>query len=451
MRKTIYALGVAALALTAVSCADDDETVYSTDCYISSFTLGNVKQQLHTTSSTGEDSVYYATFSGSAFPMEINQLDQTISNSDSLPVNSVKTAILATINATGSVVYKPENLGDDAWTEWSSSDSIDFSSPLVFRVFSVDGSYSRDYTVKLNVHRVDGDEFSWSKCVADGAWAGARQIKMFMWQEQAYMLTKQADGLHLYTAPIAHPRQWIENALICPDDADVQSVVVMADKLIMSTTDGEILLSADAQTWNEASANVSALQVLTANSQRAFALSNGEFYSSVNGEQWEKEIMEDKAAYVPTTNISAVSYAPKEGQNRIVLAGTRADYAADTTAHVWSRFETLATANPMWSYFTQTIDNHYNLPQIEQLQLLRYDEVLLALGVNKTDAETGELCMYVSQDQGITWKQLSNYTLPFTEMGTSQTFSAAVDSEKQLWLTIDGQMWRGCMGSVLFE
>ena len=134
MKKSILSLSLAVLSVLLIcSCKDDDEVVLSTDCYISSFTLGNVKRQITTVNSAGRDTTYTISYSALYFPMTVNQLDGTIANKDSLPVNSDVKAVLATVESSGTVVYKKVSEGDDAWKAYSTSDSIDFTSPLTFQ------------------------------------------------------------------------------------------------------------------------------------------------------------------------------------------------------------------------------------------------------------------------------------------------------------------------------
>lgn len=160
MKKSILSLSLAVLSVLLIcSCKDDDEVVLSTDCYISSFTLGNVKRQITTVNSAGRDTTYTISYSALYFPMTVNQLDGTIANKDSLPVNSDVKAVLATVESSGTVVYKKVSEGEDAWKAYSTSDSIDFTSPLTFRVYSPDYSASRDYTLQVNVHQQDGEVF----------------------------------------------------------------------------------------------------------------------------------------------------------------------------------------------------------------------------------------------------------------------------------------------------
>ena len=80
MKKCMAVWVVALLAsFVTSSCKDDDETVLTTDCYITSVTLGYVKRTIYTKTSDGRsDSSYTVSYNGSYYPMRINQLDGTI-------------------------------------------------------------------------------------------------------------------------------------------------------------------------------------------------------------------------------------------------------------------------------------------------------------------------------------------------------------------------------------
>ena len=59
MKKIILSLSVAVFALClASSCDDDENVVLSSDCYINSLTLGNVKRVISTVGSSGNDTTY---------------------------------------------------------------------------------------------------------------------------------------------------------------------------------------------------------------------------------------------------------------------------------------------------------------------------------------------------------------------------------------------------------
>ena len=163
MNKSILFWALAVLSVLSVSsCKEDNEVVLTTDCYISNFTLGSVKRLVHSKTISGNDTTYYVSYAAGYYPMVIDQLAGTIDNNDSLLVNSVVKAVLVNIESTGTVVYRKAEQ-ENSWKNYSMSDSIDFTTPLVFRVYTKDNSAWRDYAVKLNVHQQDGDVLQWQK------------------------------------------------------------------------------------------------------------------------------------------------------------------------------------------------------------------------------------------------------------------------------------------------
>ena len=158
-------------AMTLVSClssSDDDVTTYN-DMAIKSFKLGTLNRYLHTTSSTGTDSVYKASYSAAAYKMNIDQLNHTIYNTDSLLTGTDAAHVICTVTTVNNGVIYIKSLKTDSLYYFSSgSDSIDFSEPRLFRVFATDGSGYRDYMVTLHVRKQDAGVFNWQEAEPTG-------------------------------------------------------------------------------------------------------------------------------------------------------------------------------------------------------------------------------------------------------------------------------------------
>lgn len=169
MSRTLNIIAAMLLCLTAVSCLSDSSNAeLSRDCYISSVTLGTMRRTIHVqrwsdTLQAYWDSTYTTTYSGSYYRMAIDQIRGTISNPDSLLLNTVMEKALLTVSASGTVIYRPTDQLEEEWTAYSSTDSVPISAPLLMRVYSTDGSAMREYRVTFNVHRQDPDGFSWER------------------------------------------------------------------------------------------------------------------------------------------------------------------------------------------------------------------------------------------------------------------------------------------------
>ena len=454
MKKSILSLSVALFSVFLVcSCLNDDETVLSTDCYISSFTLGNVKRQVTTVTSEGNDTTYSVTYSASYYPMTVNQLAGTIFNEDSLPLNSDVSAVLATVESSGTVIYRDAEDTEENWQSYSTSDSIDFTSTLVFRVYSPDYSAWRDYTVNVNVHQQDGEIFTWEQMAEEQLWEAADTMKAVVWQDNIWLFCRTDGAVTVFTTSLADGTQWAEQAVTGCGEADVSTLAVFGDRLYMTTPDGALISSADGSTWESVAAD-RAVHLLAADSTCLYALSDGVLWRSADGELWLEEGLESDPSFLPVQDLTSVSYVQENGLYRILLAGNRSllDFPEDNAAMLWSRSTVEAGGTAPWTYFNVSPDNSYACPQLKFLHIMRYDEVLLALGGASLDGVSHNALdnLYVSSDNGVTWKEDGVYVLPESVEDAEGALAAVVDADNYLWLVVGGQVWRGRLNELGF-
>ena len=224
MRRIFQAFcGLFAASLLLTSCLNSDEVTVSLydDMSIQSFTLGTLNRYLHTTSSAGGDSVYKVTYAAGAYKMNIDQLEHTISNVDSLLTGTDMAHIICNVTTknNGLVFVMPLD-GETPVYFNSGTDSIDFTQPRVFRVVPTDGSGHRDYTVSLNVRTQDAGVFGWTAAAtadfpvpADNAAREAAETAGLTYigstTTEAYALN--ADGVIVKT--VDQGETWQEDAL----------------------------------------------------------------------------------------------------------------------------------------------------------------------------------------------------------------------------------------------
>ena len=240
----VVILIAAACSLTScLSDNDDSDTTYYTDTAISSFSLGTLNITYHTTASDGvTDSTYKSTFSASSYAFDIDQTKRTIANADSLPVGTDVKHCLTTINTVNSgtvILVLKSSTGKDSLAYFSSTDSLDFSSPVRMRVYNMQGSAYREYTVTVNVHKESENEFTWK--------AGTFDLSsLTTLPENVIGTTKKyrygiIDG-KLMRSPIAGG-SWTEEKL--DEDASLlpsEDVSFIAEPMVTDTTTYRILL-----------------------------------------------------------------------------------------------------------------------------------------------------------------------------------------------------------------
>ena len=449
MKRTLYTLLFllsASMVFTSCMKSDDDTTANLNDeCYISSFSLGQLKRVLHTKDSNGQDSIYRVSISGSLYKMIIDQREQVITNLDSLPTNTSLSAALVTLTYKGTVSYA--QLPDTSeWKNFSTTDSIDLSRPLIFRVTAENPRSFRDYVVKVNVHQAEPTAYTWSHVSDVRSLMGTDDsYRLFFVDDRAVLLSSDVQGGQVYaaTSTMTDPAPaWIEQTCTgLPAGTSVATAQYFADKFWLLYS-GVLYASTDAVAWEEVTPEpgTQLLQLVAASSSALYASFQDEagqagMASSTDGVKWEIQSMETTG--FTGKSPAAVSYCQKNGNSRVLMAENVADEAGPLT--VWSLLE--GTEEP-WIIFAQPGDNNYLLPAQQHLNIICYDDKLVALGGQHLGRDTNSalsVC-YVSYDNGITWKVDGNLIPPTSLRGSTGPVSAAAEGE-YIWLVAAGQVW----------
>lgn len=432
------------------SCFSDDDTTYVmyNDTAITAFSVGTLKQEGHTLSSKGEDSVYWTSVDCSGYQFYIDQVERVIYNPDSLPYGIDASKVLCTVTAKSNGIVTIKNVDNDSLSYVTEEDSLDFSQPRTLRVVSYTGLATRDYTVMVNVHQQKADEFAWGLSSVNDALAGLQGMKGFAIGDFVYVVGRDADGARIYRSFIYDAKRWEERTPNVALDADVyRNMAVMGDKAF-AYSGGKIWSSADGMvTWTELSTQ-SFSQLLGASVCRLYALSEDRtIYSSADGVLWEAEAMDSPADMLPETDFSLLCQPLVTNPNvsRLLLAGTTA-----SVSRVWTKVEETddqAERQP-WVYNNVSSDNRYELPNLHNLQVVTYNDALLAVGGSGKGASEGAEAFakfYVSLDGGLTWRSDTLYNVSDDFVSSDKCFTLVRDANEFLWLICgeSGQVWRG--------
>ena len=169
----------------------------------------------------------------------------------------------------------------------------------------------------------------------------------------------------------------------------------------------------------------------------AFATDGALMVSKDNGATWAADEIDEDAAWLPTDNIAFTSwpFAVNDSTDYQMMIGT--SDKSDKACVVWRKIAEYAKHSSPSKWVLIPIDSQgeFYLPKMEHLNVVNFNGVVLAIGNNKN--------IYVSRDQGITWKTTTNYTLP-DALGTNNLY-ATTDDSGYLWLVgkDTGEVWRG--------
>ena len=444
--KFLAFIALVAATLSLSSCLNSDETVveYTNDTAITGFSLGKLGRYMKTTA--GKDTLIADKVNGANYKFYIDQVNLQIYNVDSLPTKTRTAAVLATISSKNSspifIMNKncPEKI--DSATYYSSTDSIDFSQPRMVRVYNNSLNAYVTYTVKVNVHQQEGNEFNWqAKAQFNEQLAALSDLKVLALGNHIYVFGKTLGEMKIYKSAASDGNNWAEvTANQTFAAVDYQNAVQMGDQLYI-LSDGKVYASADAVTWNLVGKDSQLKQLVGASSKYLYAFTaTGISVSKNKGATWTAQKIDAKYDLLPTQNLSmSVSgiASVKDAEN-VLLLGTRDSSYGDTIATIWTHVADYARNAPeyAWNYMDVDANQAKNmLPMMSEVITCAADTGYVALGSNGN--------WYKSKDNGLTWAVDSLITLPAEFKANTGRFGFCRDNNHFYWVIRNGYVWKG--------
>lgn len=440
------------MMLVVSSCFKDDDGTSNPYAYIKSFGIGDITSSYYDVTAAGKDTMVVVTISGSAYPFTIDQASGNIYNNDSLPYATNVTKVTMKMTVEGvATMYVPES---NSYEYFTTEDSLDFTNPRLFRITSLDGTYSKDYTISVNAHQVQPDSMAWNKV---SAVSGLVPEKAIEFNNRMYVFGNSAGNVPAFVSTaLGADVAWsdMENVSGFSSDVDFSTLHLFNDTLYV-LSNGDLYASADAVAWQPVLQGNELIAIVGASDIDGYLwLANDEkIYRSVDGASIE-EIGSLPAGF-PLYGVSTVSYALSHNDDiiRYMLVGY-SDKEQNGAPKVWSKLST----EKGWVEYVNT-NNTYSCPALENLSVLRYDNNLYAFG-GAGKAEGDEVAafnsFYISRDNGIVWKAPLGFyqRLPKELKGEDVLFVATVDSDNYMWIITPDESfgaWRGIINRLGFK
>lgn len=256
-RKTLTILLATLLVFACWSCnSDDTESEYETaqadwtNVSVKSFSLGKNDSVLEHL-----DTVFFSI-----------DLDRAvIFNADSLPVGtklkkSTVSLTLPTVSR-AMLLFMGTSGRDSVDYLNSSSDSVNFANgPVTLSLTSLDGTITRDYTITVNVHKIEPDSMEWSRSAArplPTSLTAPTASQTVEWQSRYYCLT--TDGASSVMAVASAPDQdnWDMQSINLPRDARVNTLTPTTEAIYILADGNNLYRSADGgQSWSMTGAHM---------------------------------------------------------------------------------------------------------------------------------------------------------------------------------------------------
>ena len=461
MRRYFLPLVLLFAAVTLlVSClnSDNEEVVYSDDVAITAFSIASAEMTVHTTSSTGEDSIYTTSnTSMSSYKFVIDQTKGEIYNVDSLPNNIDASKLLVNCSTKNNGIALIRSIEKpDSINYVSSSDTIDFTQPRTICVYSASGKYTRDYTVKVNVHQQDGDEMVWKTISTNAGLADLTSIRGFEIGGSLYVLGVNGSHTLVYGADAADGSVWTQRAILSAN-ASLDAVVRYGKIYVLDGTD--VKTSADGANFETVLAQ-SPLSRLVAQSSAALYGIGGDgmlMASEDGGKTWQTEDI-DFGTVIPSRDITycTVSYGGVHNAECVLLAGNRdvEAYPSDSTGVVLPKIveKTPGAKKNAWSGVTYNSWDDKFLPRLDNLNVFPYGGAVYALGgagLGACNAMPFD-AFGKSLDYGFSWDKAEDVVLPSDFDTSVEAFAVFADNSGYVWMicVATGTVWRGRLNKV---
>ena len=418
MTKNIYRLLYLSPALLVVlafvSCnLDDDNSLTSPECAITSFSVGDISCVRHTTSYQGNDSTYNVTVSGSSITFNINQLTGEIYSIDSLASWVDITHVVPSITSNGTVYFWHES---DSLYYAFSADSVDFTTPQKFAVVAYDGKSYKEYTASIKKRSVDSGTLTWN----DSAQIDIKgDFKVVELGGNIVVLNDSLSGI------------------------DYGSIVVFGSMLYGLDNAGKLQSSQDGTIWTSVECTKDITRLVAADGCYLYGIVGDSIMKTADFTTWAKAA-EKHMDMLPTKSISYLTYASSVNDDieNVVMIG---ECAGDTqNVKVWRKItSSKEDMEEMWNYVAITSENQNALPVMQMMSnVVRYNSYLYVFG---------DGYFFCSKDGGITWDKKESSVLAPTGLTPDRQVRLLVkDGEMYLYQSGEGEevgkVWKGVIG-----
>lgn len=184
-----------------------------------------------------------------------------IFNADSLPLGTNVEKIVPLITfpstvETAEIIMTGGNLREGTVNyKTNATDTIDFSGSVVLRLTADGGNLSRDYDIRINVHKAVADSLMWDKVAYSklpSRLSNPTAQKTAQLNSTIYTLLQENDGTYTMasTADISK-NEWTKTPVALPFTPAVESMAASSEALYILDVDGNLMQSSDGLHWSD--------------------------------------------------------------------------------------------------------------------------------------------------------------------------------------------------------
>lgn len=400
--KKITAISLAALASASAFVGCNSSTYNVDENTSSSVAVYSFTLQADNKVMSGLDSVFFS----------IDLEKGEIFNADSLPYGTKVTKLIPVIRVVESVsaftITETRENGTDTIHDYlkHSSDSIDFTRPVILTLTSPSGAVRRDYKVTVNVHKLVSDSLQWGRTarkVLPSTFVTPTRQHTTRTEDACWCLSSAGNQWSMATA--SDPAGiWDKYTVSMPSGADIETFSGTSNRLHI-LADGKLYYSTDGgRTWTFSGRMWHSIYGGYGNELFGAAENNGRYQIESYPGNYPIVNVPDGMPVEGTSEAVTVKFPLASSAQMFFTGGIDANgrYCADTWAFdgsVWAKIsqnplpKALADA-VMVPYYTFRTSGFNNVKQ--------YDAMLVYGGY---DGKAINRTVYISTDYGVTWTE----------------------------------------------
>ena len=334
-----------------------------------------------------------------------------IYNADSLPYGTDVSRIQVSITSNGCkamTITQSKDGEDDVVVDYlkNSTDSIDFTKTVKLTMTSINGLYSHDYSVKVNVHQVVPDSMEWALVnrrqlpTRFGSAAEQRTVEM---GGTTYCLTRAGSEYCMAASTDLLAFKWTYSTPDFGMTPQVNSLTATDNALYILSNDGGLYSSADGLAWTSCPAQMTTL-IAGYGSTLLGLKKEGSVYYHVT---YPATVATAAAADFPVSGMSqavTISNSWSEQSQALIIGGRCAD--SSLTGAVWG-FDGKSWAclsnNRIPAAEGVTIFPYFSFKTYTNTWKTTKYSALIAFGGRLSSGKLSKT-VYISLDNGINWK-----------------------------------------------
>ena len=336
-----------------------------------------------------------------------------IFNADSLPYGTRidKLVPVITFHQGASAVNLTVKKADGTDTVYNyvtnSTDSIDFSNgPVKMAVTSLFNSFTYNYSIEVNVHKLPSDTLVWTKAEYSSLPGNAAVTAQKTVMTDGNVLCVTTDGSKFMLNKTTDPnKSWTSSVVSMPSGADVRSFNADGDTYYI-LAGGALYRSTNAGgSWS--STGVRMNHIYGIYQGRVIGTGNAAgAWQIVEYPQAQAQAMPEGMPVSGTSQPVLFTFPMGDSPQMVVVGGRTADGSLTngTWAFDGSNWAKISTTPVPKALTGMTLVPYYSFYEKKAFVYTRYS-VLLAMGGN--DGQTNNSTIYISDDCGMTWYEAS--------------------------------------------